>query len=110
MPSKKSQIKKSNECDDLNDILNSECTPAQTQIKYTPDTYVLRFGVHKNKLAKDVAEECKIRINKQTGQAFKDRCGLKYLKWLMTEEWLNEADKDIIKQIVKNYKYEKEAV
>ena len=75
------------------------------QLPYDKETYVLKFGIYKGRRAIDVANDFKIKMNKEN-ESYKDRCGYKYLKFLLEKcEWLHDRDKATISQIVKEYKY-----
>ena len=72
---------------------------------YDKEMYVLKFGIYKGRRAIDVANDFKIKMNKEN-ESYKDRCGIKYLRFLLEKcEWLHDRDKATIHQIVKEYKY-----
>ena len=76
------------------------------KLPYDKETYVLKFGIFKGRRAADVVNDFKMKENKQTDEMYRDRVGLKYLRFLLDKcEWLHPRDKATISQIVKEYKY-----
>ena len=65
-------------------------------LKIDPSTYVLKFGKYKNMLAVDVVG---LQILNKKGQY--ENTGLKYLHWLVGQEWYKDAD--LIKTIIVDY-------
>ena len=74
-----------------------------TNLKIDPSCYILKFGKYINMLAVDVVGIQ--TVNKKGEYA---NTGLKYLQWLVDQQWLNHVD--FIKSIIIDYLDEQDVV
>ena len=88
------EIKRSDECDDLNNLVEKVKEPQQKS-KITPQNYIFHFGRYRGLFAKDVKNLKKLnKFNKM------EPVGLKYIMWCLTQTWLNEFDRDILTKVL----------
>ena len=65
-----------------------------------PENYVFKFGVYRLQKAIDVMNIKKTKTNKK-GEQYIEDTGKKYLEFLVSQPRLHDADKQILKKILK---------
>lgn len=66
-----------------------------------PDEYCFKFGKYKDQKATQVIKEEKKVKDKKTGEYKFVKTGLSYIQWLVQTDWLNQFDKDMLNEIIR---------